>query len=214
MLRQSILPPGDAGVPEAADARPAISPNIAVFLVGLAFTAALFAFVMNHTQEEEELQQAYQEEAVPLSVVLSRSIQHSLDTVSGITGLYAASSEVERDAFRAYTEKVLVRNDGIQAAEWIPRISAKERTAYEAAARRDGLADFQITERNSAGDIVPAATRNEYFPVYCVEPLDGNEAALGFDLAFDPVRLEALNRARDTGRTAATQAIRLVQETG
>jgi CHASE1-domain containing sensor protein len=37
---------------------------------------------------------------------------------------------------------------------------------------------------------------------------------LGFDLASNPMRLEALNQARDTGKIATTQAVHLVQETG
>ncbi len=67
---------------------------------------------------------------------------------------------------------------------------------------------------NSQGDLIPAAQRDEYFPVYFVEPLAGNEAAMGFDLGSDPARLAALKRARDTGKTVTTQRVTLVQETG
>jgi len=31
--------------------------------------------------------------------------------------------------------------------------------------------------------MIPAAPRAQYFPVYLVEPYEGNETALGFDLA-------------------------------
>ena len=60
--------------------------------------------------------------------------------------------------------------------------------------------------------MVPAAAREEYFPVYFVEPYEGNEIALGFDLASNPTRLEALNKSRDTGEAVATARITLVQE--
>ena len=50
--------------------------------------------------------------------------------------------------------------------------------------------------------------------MYFVEPHQGNEAALGFDLASNTARLEALNKARDTGNSVATSRITLVQETG
>ena len=59
---------------------------------------------------------------------------------------------------------------------------------------------------------MPADFREEYFPVYYVEPYQGNEAALGFDLASNPVRLEALNKSRDSGQGVATARITLVQE--
>ena len=60
--------------------------------------------------------------------------------------------------------------------------------------------------------MVPVAAREEYFPVFFVEPYEGNEVALGFDLASNPTRLEALNQARDTGEPVATARITLVQE--
>lgn len=58
-----------------------------------------------------------------------------------------------------------------------------------------------------------AAQRAEYFPVYYVEPLTGNEAAVGFDLASNSTRLEALEISRDTGKMVSTGRITLVQET-
>ena len=61
--------------------------------------------------------------------------------------------------------------------------------------------------------MVRASQREEYFPVYFIEPYEGNEMALGFDLASNPTRLEALRRSRDTGQTVATARITLVQET-
>ncbi|KKL27082.1 hypothetical protein LCGC14_2388740, partial [marine sediment metagenome] len=84
---------------------------------------------------------------------------------------------------------------------------------FELQARIDGLTGYHFTEKSTEGVMVAAARRKDYFPVYFVEPLKGNEAAVGFDLASDPTRLEALNRARDTGQVQATARITLVQET-
>ena len=50
--------------------------------------------------------------------------------------------------------------------------------------------------------------------MYYLEPYVGNEPALGFDVASDPQRLEALHRVRDTGEPGATGRVMLVQETG
>src|SRR5206468_3801133 len=64
----------------------------------------------------------------------------------------------------------------------------------------------------SQGEVVRAAARDVYFPVYFLEPYQGNEAALGFDLASEPIRLEALDRARDSGEVAVTAKVALVQD--
>ncbi len=92
-------------------------------------------------------------------------------------------------------------------------VSEAQRASYEAEARADGFADFEIIERTPAGEVVAAAQRSVYFPVYYVEPYSGNEAALGFDLGSSQTRLQALNSATDTGDATTTAQITLVQET-
>ena len=86
-----------------------------------------------------------------------------------------------------------------------------ERAAFEEAARREGYSDFQITEQYAPDQMMRAEPRPEYVPVYYIEPYPGNESALGFDVASDSVRREALGRACDTGAPIASGWIALVQ---
>ena len=71
----------------------------------------------------------------------------------------------------------------------------------------------QITERKAQGHMERAERRAEYISVAYIEPSEGNEAAVGFDVASDPTRLKAIERSRDTGEMIATARIMLVQET-
>jgi diguanylate cyclase (GGDEF)-like protein/PAS domain S-box-containing protein len=48
-------------------------------------------------------------------------------------------------------------------------------------------------------------------PVKFIEPLQGNETALGYDLYSNQIRREAIDKARDTGEVATTARINLVQ---
>jgi len=149
-----------------------------------------------------------------LAIALNTNLESYIVVLHSIERLYRASQEVDRDEFHRFVELSFARHSGIQALEWIPRVSAAQRREYEEGARRDGYLSFQITELNPQGQIQPASRRAEYFPVYYVEPYKGNERALGFDLASNPARREALTRARDTGKPTATSRITLVQETG
>ncbi len=153
-----------------------------------------------------------------------REVSHPIDRIRdriddigtilySIRGLYAASSEVERTEFSTFVQSLNVES-AVQALEWIPRVADSDRASLEKTARRDGFPGFSFAERHSQGRMVPAGKREVYFPVYFVEPYDGNAAALGFDLGSNPVRLEALRRARDSGKMVATSRITLVQETG
>ena len=107
---------------------------------------------------------------------------------------------------------LLAENRAIQALEWIPRVPRRSRQKYEENARRDGFPSFQFTERNSSAQLTKAREREEYFPVFYVAPFKGNEKALGFDLASDPIRGVALRDSMDSGHLAATIRVKLVQE--
>jgi len=94
---------------------------------------------------------------------------------------------------------------GIQSLLWVPYVPRDRRAAYEEKAQFDGLFGFSISERGSGTSLVRAPDRPSYYPVYYVEPTDGNEGLLGFDMATIPAVLEALERARDTATLTVTQ---------
>lgn len=140
-------------------------------------------------------------------------VKTTIAVLHSIAGLFAATNTIDRNAFRAFVRSLQL-GSAVQALEWIPRVPAARRLAFEGAARLGEFPEFQITERQAQGEMVRAEDRGEYFPVYFVEPYLGNEAALGYDLGSNPARLEALIRSRDSGEMVATSRITLVQETG
>ncbi|MGO9614449.1 MAG: CHASE domain-containing protein [Dissulfurispiraceae bacterium] len=143
-----------------------------------------------------------------------RELDSDLSVLASLQALYYSSENgVERAEFRNFTSHILKQHASIQALEWIPYVPGSQREAYEQAAKKEGLPDFQFTERIAQGTMKRAEKRQEYFPVYYVEPYKGNEIALGFDLASNPTRLEALEGARKTGEMRATARVTLVQET-
>ncbi len=141
-------------------------------------------------------------------------IEDNLRALYALSARYDDSDGVDRSEFKSFATLILLGNMGIQALEWVPRVPDAEREQYEQMARRDGLTTFQIAERDPNGGLTPAARRDEYFPIFYVEPLRGNEEALGFDLASSAPRAAALAEARDSGQMVATPPITLVQEKG
>lgn len=132
-----------------------------------------------------------------------RAVQAELDSYIGdlhaISAFFRASEEVTREEFSEFARPLRVRHGGIRAFDWAPRVTDGERDDYERR-RRSEIPDFRITELGSDGNIEPAASRAEYFPVDYIEPLvAGDEQIRGFDLASHPVRRAALHTASDTG---------------
>ena len=133
------------------------------------------------------------------------------DILLGIRGMYIAADAVSRAEFRSYINSLELyrRYPGVQVIHYGHRISAAEREAFEKALRNErsidaaGYPDFAIK---------PPGERPEYVVVTYVEPMPGNEAALGLDLAGDPVRLAALERTRDSGQLTASGTIALAHD--
>jgi PAS domain S-box-containing protein len=130
-----------------------------------------------------------------------------------VGALYQATEQVTREEFHVFASNLLESDPSVQALEWIPRVGRLQRSRYEEQART-AIPGFRISQWNKNGTLVTAPPRDEYFPVYFAEPYVGNESALGFDLASETVRREALHRARDSGQIAVSGRITLVQETG
>ena len=120
---------------------------------------------------------------------------------------------MDRQDFHNLVEKLLKRFPTVQAVEWAPRVKSRERQSFETA-QQSSVPDFAIRERNASGDLIPATVKDEYYPVTFVEPVAGNEPAVGFDLASNPDRMKAIESAFATNKVTATAPVRLVQERG
>ena len=79
-------------------------------------------------------------------------------------------------------------------------------------AARAGVLTTRLTAVQAV-EWAPRVTENDrsHFPVTFVEPLVGNDAALGFDLASEPERASTIERAFTSGKPSASAPIRLAQ---
>lgn len=125
----------------------------------------------------------------------------------GVQAQYAATGRLDREALRGYV--AAIQSDanftGILAighATWVP---AGREDVYLAAMRRLGPADFRIR---------PEGRRDDYAPVDQREPnSDSNRFRLGFDPWSEPVRRQAMERARDSGMAAVSGKVQLMVDT-
>ena len=156
----------------------------------------------------------FHQHAAELSTAVEKSISSHINVLRSIGAFYEASSDISRQGFQTFVTHSLDKFQGIQALSWNPHITDAERQAFENSVKNEGYANFQITERNAEKQLVRAENRAEYVAVSFIEPQQGNESALGFDVYSDKLRREAIDRARDSGKIAATERITLVQERG
>jgi signal transduction histidine kinase len=188
---------------------------IAIAMVGAFLSYGAYMATQQYV-EQAELHLAIDFDITEAMSSLRRSIQANLAYCNSMVGLFEASNQIDRQEFRRFAKRQMNydKTISLQALEWIPLVKQNQRSDYEHRARAEGYLSFQFTEKSELGQSVRAATREEYYPVYFVEPWQGNEKAFGFDLGSNATRLAALIKARDTGLMVATAPVRLVQERG
>jgi signal transduction histidine kinase/ActR/RegA family two-component response regulator len=186
-------------------------PVIIVAGAGIILSGITFKVMRN--DEDNKIQLDLKRCAENRMMALQRGLEAGYLVLESMSAFHDSAAAMSRQDFKRLVRPLLKNNIAVQALEWIPRVALAQRPAYEAAARADGYERFGITQRESQGRMISAEEREEYFPVYYVEPYRGNEIALGFDLASNAIRKQALETARNSGQMTATARITLVQET-
>ena len=175
--------------------------------VAATFTLSVLLFFYASRREQEALRTAFEDRARTLASAVQASCEGHMEVLVSLESLFSSEPSVSREEFGWFVTKSLSRHPGIRALSWNPRIMAADRARFEVEA------GAPITQRDAAGRRILAPPRPEYVVVLYVEPATDLKA-VGIDVASEPVRREALIRARDNGLIAATGPIRLVNDDG
>ncbi len=167
-----------------------------------ALTAGLFWVA--HKDAHIRLNKKFEGDAGIRTHLVIDELNHHAAHINTMGRYLDTVEDSDRERFKVLAARML--DDGYKgpALEWVPKVTGERRILYETDARRDGLKGFLFTELDQRGAIIPAELRQVYYPGYYVEPLSGNDKALGFDHGSVPARLGALMKACDTGRPSIT----------
>lgn len=139
---------------------------------------------------------------------LRSKLDLNIALLAAVVGLFNSSSEVNRQQFSTFFETVSLNTtqlkgvQGVGFARWIPAVQLQ---AYESRIRSEGFPTFTVR---------PPGPRANYSAIEFLEPFDWrNQRAFGFDMFSEPVRRQAMQRARHTGNATLTGKVQLVQET-
>ncbi|KXF82607.1 hypothetical protein ATN88_21320 [Enterovibrio coralii] len=179
-------------------------------LVGI-FFSVLMAWVVADT-EKKAIVFEFQNDIDRRAASLSKSLFTNFEALHSLATLFRSNPDTGYTQFQQEARRILKRHREIQALEWIPAVKKEERERFERAFQGE-FPGFKFTELSPEREMIEAGEREEYFPVYFIEPYIGNEKALGFDLTANPARSATLYNVRDSGHPAASESITLVQET-
>jgi PAS domain S-box-containing protein len=140
-----------------------------------------------------------------IETVIEQRLQSHINVLRGVVGLFDAAGNVPAAEWERYLQAVHPETSapGLQGVGFSARVPRAERSAFE---RR-------IQEQRWPLAIWPNEDRDEFHAVVHVHPITPeNLRALGYDMFTEPMRREAMTRARDQGAPALSSQVRLVQE--
>ncbi len=177
-------------------------------VLGICLAGTLLSWNIERKNAENQLQLEFDTRVATINDRIDERLDDYGNLLRGAAGLFAASVSVSRNEFHMYVDglKLPQAFPGIQGMGFARVIPAagKERVIHEI--RKEGFPQFTIK---------PEGARDPYTAIIYLEPFNWrNQRAFGYDMYSDPVRREAMDRARDTDSPAISGKVVLVQETG
>jgi diguanylate cyclase (GGDEF)-like protein len=197
------------GVLASAKGRTIVAASV-ILVSGLAATFALR--MLSERMIAADMQRRFSADAADISTAIGERLRTHAEVLVSMQGLYASIGRVDRAQFRRYIDVLDLsrRYPGFQALQSLRRVGPEGLDGFVAEVRGDTSVDAggqpEFTVR-------PPGKRASHNIVEFVEPMRGNEDALGFDAGANPVQLDSLRRAAETGRIVATPPVKLVQDT-
>ena len=180
--------------------------------MGVALVLLALALAQVRDWEARRLNDEFARTGEHIASIVAKRLEVQIDMMLAIERLFVASDEVTREDFREFVSPWLARYPGTQNFGWSPLVPGDARNTFEDAVRDSGVAGFRILGRDASGATFVAPEAEEYLPLTYLEPLVGNERALGLNTLHLAATAEAIQRARASGLPTVSAAIRLVQE--
>lgn len=183
-------------------------PVMLTVLLGAGLSIGLFEWARD--VELQELQDEFEYAANNYTSVIIGSVKTKLLALESIRSFYHGSKNVECEEFAKFVKPYIKDLSGIHVFQWAPLVRHEKRQEFEESVRQSGNEQFRITEYTEEGYIISAKQRDEYFPVTFIGSLENNVLDFGYDLASNPKLLKAMNLAIESGKTVASESVRLL----
>ena len=177
-------------------------PRWVVFV--LAIMLCQFAYNYFIEQQEHELAERLELEGLESTLVLAGELEGVERELMGVVSFFNASETVKRSGFKTYVTPLLKHNNFIDSLMWIPRVRHNQRHSLESRAQEDGYDGFKISVFDEKYSLIPAPTKDAYFPILYSEPRSNIDALLGLDVSVLPTLFNFMEEARASGKPVVT----------
>ncbi|MDX6718640.1 MAG: hypothetical protein QOJ63_894 [Solirubrobacteraceae bacterium] len=200
------------GLPRAALGRMAAHPYrwaALVLVLALCATAGASLYTVGVARDQAG-QRADRDAALAVRTLDRRLVAYG-EVLVAVRGLFEVDPHPSRARFAQFVASLQLdeRYPGVRVLSFARAVDAVDAASFAREVRRDASA-------KPAGyppfAVHPHGRRTRMMVLDYLEPVTGNEPALGFDLLTDPARARAVEITQTTGRPAATAPTRLIED--
>jgi len=186
-------------------ARKRYVPVLLTLVLGVAFSFVLWEKAISN--QDRHFRHEFEYVTDNYSLLINSWIERRFQALESIRSFYNGSKNVDSDEFTSFVGLYFKGRNDIHALLWAPLVRGPQRVQFEQTARADGSGNFYIIESTEEGRLAIALQRDEYFPVFYIEPDKSDTAIAGYDLASNPTLANAMTQSRQTGRIVASERI-------
>jgi diguanylate cyclase (GGDEF)-like protein/PAS domain S-box-containing protein len=176
-----------------------------VLMLSLVFTA--LAWSISADAIRAGAMQRFRFQTEDIAAAITRRLLTYETALRAGAGLFNASDTVTRGEWHKFVSDLQLQQTfpGIQGLGFSLMVTPQGLARHLDDIRAEGFPDYRIR---------PAGERDTYSSIIYLEPFDWrNQRAFGYDMYAEPVRRQAMKRARDSGAPAISGRVTLVQET-
>lgn len=186
--------------------------NITVFIVAILGTALSFSIYFWQNQTQQNLiQEKFKAEIEKKTYEIKEGLEHNVHALNTLDAYYYHPNSISRDKFKRYASVLMEIHPAIHALEWVAKVPHELKEKFEKDAQSEGFKNFFIYELDSEGKKKRVSQRQNYYPVFYIEPLGSNGIEFGFDLGAEKNRSDALSDSIETSSVSMSVPIDLVQ---
>jgi signal transduction histidine kinase len=177
-------------------------------ILGMSVVVTIIAYLISTEWVTQASKSRFLFKAEDIHTAIRKRMNEQEAALWGGVGLFNASQQVTREEWRVYVKSLRLQKylPGLQGYGFAEIVRHADKETHVQRIRNEGFPNFKI---------YPPGKRDVYSSITYLEPFqDRNLRAFGYDMFSESTRLEALQRARDTGEVSVSGKVTLVQETG
>jgi len=176
--------------------------------VGFLFSIGITFFLWFNARENalEDARSRFKTSTAETAAEIKNRMVAYENVLQGGAALLTTVERMNRNKWHVYIKSANVAKNypGFQGIGFAKAIHDGDLSEHIKKMRLDGFADYHVTS---------VGKRDAYYPIIYLEPLDvRNRHAIGYDMFSNPIRQQAMVRARDTVQAALSAKVTLIQE--